>query len=550
MQPILLPDYNPNSQDLGGGDVFDPRIQEGELDVGAMDMSHLFDPRNPEFEEAVRLTPATFAQYRTKGKWKAARHLQYIAAELAAELAQGDARIIVEVPPRHGKSQLISVHTPIWFLDRYPHLQVILTTYAADLSQRFGRVVRDNFLADGAKFLRAKIKPDVQRTDIFQTTEEGGMMSVGIGGPITGFGANLLIVDDYVKNFVEAISETINEATWNWFLSTAYTRLEPGGSVVVLATRWVLNDLIGRLKESTGEEWRVIRLPALAEAGDPLGRQIGEALWAERYPRERLLKIQSMLGSFLFDALYQQNPRNAADVTVDPEQLRLLEFLPDDIAQYRFVRSWDFAASEKTRADYTVGALLGTPGKIISRLNGTLIADMRRGQWTPTKVQENVLKTAEEDGKSVPIIIPQDPGAAGKAAAEHMANVVLKDYRVVIVPAVNTQKLVRANPYLAAVSAGRVAALKSHWSSVHKGELKEFPGGRHDDTVDAVAQGYNHLHQVPVLSPVWGRSKNGVIVPSQAMTAGTMNPSTLQRIGERQRKLVRGATWGRRRDAA
>jgi predicted phage terminase large subunit-like protein len=472
------------------------------------DLLYALDPRSPEFANSVRLTPATLAHFRTKGKWIPADHLLYISSEIAAELSMGDARIIVEVPPRHGKSELISINTPIWFLDKYPFLNIILTTYSADLSVRFGRRVRDSFLEDDGRFLRAKIRPDAQRTDVFLTTEGGGMMSVGIGGAITGFGANLLLVDDYVKNFAEAMSENVNNSTWNWFTTTAYTRLEPGASVIVLATRWAVNDLIGKLQEQTDEPWRVIRMPALSEGPltDLLHRPFEEALWPMRYNSERLKKIRSLLGDYLFDALYQQDPKNPEDMKTDPEQIRIVDDIPEPF-KLRWVRSWDLAATEKKKGDFTAGMLMGSDVRRNSLLATTYLGDLVRGQWGASKVEEMLLQTAEEDGPGVPIVIEQEPGASGKSYAEYLANSVLKNYTVKIQPSGSTNKVVRAQPYIASVSKGRICMLKAPWNGVVKRELKEFgKQGRKDDTVDAASMGYNEIHQTKVLSATWGRS--------------------------------------------
>lgn len=502
----------------------------------ALEISGLLDPRTSAFQEAIRLTPATLAHYRTNGKWIAATHLLYAAAEIAHEVAKGDAHIIFEIPPRHGKSELASVHTPIWFLDRWPHLSVILTTYAADLSEGFGRRVRDAFLEDDGQFLRAQVRSDVSRTDVFQTTEGGGMMSVGIGGPITGRGANLLIIDDYVKNFVEAMSESTNEQIWNWFLSTAYTRLEPGGSVIILATRWPSpnGDLIGRILAKEPGKWRVIRLPALAEAGDPLGRVEGAALWPQRYTKERLLRIRSLLGAWLFDSMYQQDPKDAAGISVDINQLRYVDKVEHPL-DLRWVRSWDIASTDRKRrkkSDFTVGSLLGTEGRPGSPFMVTYIADQVRGQWAPHIVEQTIRDTAEADGFNIPITIEQEPGSSGKAYAEHLATNVLAGFSVTIVPS-SGSKVVKAQPYVAAVNHGRISLVRAEWNKAHKEELKSFPSATHDDTVDSAAQAYNYLFQTAVLTPTWGRN---------------LGAKTLSKIQQpKTSNLVTGAVWGRSR---
>jgi len=495
-----------------------------------LDVEGMLDPRSAEFQEAIRLTPATLAFHRTKGKWAPAEHLLYISSILAAEISRGDARIIVEVPPRHGKSEEISVHTPIWFLEKFPWASVILSTYAESLSTGFGRRVRDAFLINEDGFLRTQVRDDVAQTGLFLTSEGGGMTSVGIGGPITGRGAHLLVVDDYIKNWIEASSDISLNAIWNWFISTAYTRLEPGGSCVILATRWVVNDLIGRLKEQDKERmWTVIRMPALAEEGDVLNRQVGEALWPQRYPRVKLLKIKQVIGDFMWGGLYQQDPKDAKDVKTDVEMLKLW----DDISQpqlWRWVRSWDLAASEKV-GDWSVGSLVGTNGKPGSSLATTCIANQVREQWGPGNLEIGLRKVAEADGVGVPIVLEQEPGSSGKIAARHLADNVLKGFNVTVMPSGGMNKWIRAQPYLAAVSNGRVALLRAAWNEHHKKELKKFPStAMTDDTVDSASQGFNHLHQTKILVPTWGRK------PEESS-------GVIRGLGSRG--ILRGAVFGR-----
>lgn len=506
----------------------------------------MLDPRSAEFQHAVKLTPATLAVFRTQGKWLAVKHLLHVSTILAHEITLGDARIIVEMPPRHGKSEEISVHTPVWFLEHFPWASILLTSYAADLATGFGRRVRDAFLQDAGAFLRTRIRDDVQRTDHFLTTEGGGMGSVGIGGPITGRGAHLLLVDDYIKNWAEASSDLVLQSIWDWFITTAYTRLEPGGSCVILATRWVVPDLIGRLKEQDKEHmWNIIRLPALAEKDDPLGRLEGEALWADRFSAERLLKIKAVLGDFIFEAMYQQNPKTSSETKADITMLRIVDAL-SNIQSYRFCRSWDLAATgaDKTKkakkSDWSVGTLMGRWGRPGGSTSQTAIIEMERFKGKPHEVENKLRETAERDGSDVTIILEQEPGSSGKIAAEHLANNVLKGFKVEITPAAGANKWIKAQPYIAAVSHGRIQLVKATWNDIHKAELKDFPNVRHDDTVDSASQAYNHLHQTRLLVPTWGRDAHAsTLIP-------VTNPAIVNAIAQPKR-ISRGCIWGRNR---
>ena len=499
--------------------------------ISGADLAASLDPRTQEFRQMVRLTPGTFATYRTGGKWVAAPHLLAIAAQLAVELTRSDARIIVEVPPRHGKSELISVHTPIWFLELFPWAQVILTTYAAELSVEFGRRVRDAFLVNEGGHLTTKVRDDAQKMSLFLSEEGGAMRSVGIGGPITGKGAHLLLVDDFLKNWEEATSLTKLDDIRNWFVSTAYTRLEPGGSCVVLATRWVVNDLIGWLKEKdkTGM-WTVIRFPAIAEENDPLGRKVGEALWPDRYPLKTLQSIKSVLGDYIFSALYQQDPKEVSEVQAQVNNITIVHELPKN---YRWCRSWDLASTDpeeikkrrRNKSDYSVGALVGSNSIPGLALANCCIADMKRGQWKPEIVEEKIRETADIDGPNIPIIIEQEPGASGKSWAQHLKNNVLGGYDVEVVPAGTSNKWIRAQPYIAAVSSGRVSWVQADWNAIHRTELQVFPNGKHEDTVDAVALGFSRLHNNPIANQAtWGRTESGILIPQTAISSYRNSP--------------------------
>ena len=229
--------------------------------------------------------------------------------------------VIIEAPPRHGKSEYVSTYLPSWFLGRNPDKRVILATYGAEYSVLYGRRCRDLLSRFGTWYGLPGIREDVSGATNWQLAgAAGGMTSVGIGGPITGRGADLLIIDDPIKNAEEAISETVRDAQWDWFTSTAWTRLEPGGVCFLMMTRWHEDDLIGRVVKladecrGTDKEFRYSRLtlPAFAEpseaAPDPLGRRAGEPLWPERYGSNALEQKRTMLGDYWFNSLYQQRP--------------------------------------------------------------------------------------------------------------------------------------------------------------------------------------------------------------------------------------------------
>lgn len=256
--------------------------------------------------------------------WRPAPHLLAIdrIATDAVRGKLGKVVIAVEAPPRHGKSEFVSTYLPSWYLGRWPTKRVVLASYGDSLARRFGRRCRDLLERFGSWYGLQGIREDVSGASDWDLQGfPGGMQTAGVGGPITGRGADLLIIDDPIKNAEEAISQAVRDRIWDWFISTAWTRIEPGGVCFVMMTRWHEDDLIGRLvklaEEPEGEgvepfEISRLTLPALAEPSekpaDPLGRKQGEALWPERWAAGHLRRQKTVLGDYWFNSLYQQRP--------------------------------------------------------------------------------------------------------------------------------------------------------------------------------------------------------------------------------------------------
>ncbi len=213
------------------------------------------------------------------------------------------------MPPRHGKSYLTSHFFPAWFLGICPQLRVALTSYEADFAASWGRKARSVLEEFGPTLFG--VRPDQKLSSGIRWDLEGhpgGLVTAGVGGPLTGRGADLLIVDDPIKNAEEAFSATLRQKIFDWWLSTAFTRLEPGGRAVVIQTRWHRDDLAGRLLADPEGGWQHLNLPAVAEEHDQLGRSPGEALWPQRWPLEALERIRRSQDVYWWNSLYQQRP--------------------------------------------------------------------------------------------------------------------------------------------------------------------------------------------------------------------------------------------------
>lgn len=296
---------------------------------------------------------------------------------------------------------------------------------------------------------------------------------------------NCLIIDDPIKNAEEAYSDTIRAKLWDWWLSTAYSRIEPGGVAIVLHTRWHEDDLIGRLiqeMDNGGEAWEVINFPAIAEEHDVLGRKPGEALWPARYDEKALERIKNTIGPYWWSSLYQQRPSPLEGGMFKREWFKVIEE-PGKITKR--CRYWDLAATQGG-GDYTVGALIG-----LNDEGDYILLDVVRGQWEPHRRDAIIQATAASDGREVMIRAEQEPGASGVAQIDAMTRR-LTGYRFKG-EKVTGDKVVRADAASSQAGIGRIKLLKGEWNRAFLDEVTMFPSGKHDDQVDAFSGAFNAL---------------------------------------------------------
>lgn len=485
-----------------------------------------------------RLTPATFMHKVSRGGWIPAPWLMYVSTRIASAIARGNGRVIISAPPRHGKSELISVGTSAWVLENFSNRNVILAAYGADLAEGFGRRVRD-LIRDNGDLLKVRLKNDKGAVNSFLTDNGGYMFSVGLGGSITGRGAHVLLIDDFIKEIKEALSPAHREYLWNWFVTTARTRLEPGATIIIIATRWHSDDLIGRLIKAFPGRWENIVFPAICEGAegfvDAIGRKPGEALFPERYSVSDLREMQEELGSTFFQALYQQHPVDEAKKISDGAWLKIVDLCPNLNTPFiRLCRVWDLAATEGG-GDWTTGTL-----GAYDRSNGYFyILNVIRRQLSPKQVEEIVRATAVADGQEVEIGIEQEPGSSGKALVEHYQRTVLKEFKVLPVPVSGAaSKLIRAQPLLAAAEASKVLLVRGDWNEAFIREFDLFPAGPYDDQVDTASACYTRLSGKKLYSASWGRKPKDDVANRKSSKA--IRGAALQ-LGNR-----RSASWGRR----
>lgn len=435
-----------------------------------------------------RNSPGEFAQRRARGTWTRFPHLDLIEKAVLEVIKQGG-RLIVSASVRHGKSELLSRWLAAWYLCRFPDRRIILAAHSADFAAAHGRFVREVVTEHGPAVFGVNVSRSSAAANRWDMAKPnvGGMLTLGVGGSPIGRGADLMIVDDPFKNFEDAMSPKIRQKTHEWWTGTMASRLEPGGAVVVICARWHEDDLSGFLLREDGDHWVELRLPAICDdpESDPLGRQLGDPLWPEKWPLEALEErhrdVSLTLGEHIWLAQYQQTPK-ALDGGMFPEdRWVLIDELPCPVNEIRWVRGWDLAASHGT-GDFTAGVLLGLmpDGRLVIR-------DVVRGQWAADDVREQMKACAATDPEGTVIELPQDPGQAGKDQAQQLVRI-LAGYPVLVRP-VSGSKEIRASGLSAQQRARNVCLLTDPggWEGTFVSELRGFPRGVHDDQVDAAA---------------------------------------------------------------
>jgi predicted phage terminase large subunit-like protein len=415
----------------------------------------------------VDFTGYTFPQY------VAAAHHTRIAAKLEA-VARGEIdRLMINMPPRHGKSELASRRFPAWYLGTNPEKAIIAASYNSDLATDFGRQVRN--IVDSEEYKRlfgTRLAEDSRAANRWNTDDGGAYVAAGVCTAITGRGANILLIDDPLKDRQEADSEIQRQKVWDWYTSTAYTRLAPNGAVIVIQTRWHEDDLSGRLLTETkrgGDQWDVLELPAISDDGQPL--------WSDFYPLDALERIRKVLPVRDWSALYQQRPAPDEGDYFKREWFRYYAERPKHL---RIYGASDYAVTAKG-GDYTVHVVVG-----IDPDDNIYVLDVWRSQsesnvWVETFIDmvqtHKPMKWVEEQGQIIKSL--------GPFIDKRMRERKVYCHREAV--ASIADKPTRARAFQARAAMGKVyLPHQAEWLSDFIGELLTFPAGRNDDQVDAV----------------------------------------------------------------
>ena len=425
-----------------------------------------------------------FARY-TMATFEAAPHLVVLARELEAIERGENQRLLVMMPPRHGKSTLATVRFSSHYILQHPERSIIMASHGERLATIFGRRARNILLMDKIRALYPDVElaSDAKAADLWTTNHGGTFLSAGIQGAITGFGADHFVIDDPIRKWEEAASPHYRESVWQWWQAEAYTRLEPSATVSVVMTPWHHDDFAARLvaqDEYGGDQWRVLRFPAIAEQHDILGRKPGDALWPARYPVEELERIQHNMSPREWNALYQLRPA--------PPEGHIFKWwpryqeLPADITG--ILIGLDTAFTQKERSDYTaVSAWAVTGTGDAQRLH--LVAALRWKLETPEAERHiNVFfQSVRERWPHVPVrLLYRQKVAIDRIVAQHL--------RAKNIPAIGVNLPSMDKEALANIVAVEFEADKAlipanaAWLPPWQQEHIDFPNGANDDWVE------------------------------------------------------------------
>ena len=418
-------------------------------------------------------------------------HLIFIFDQIQDFLKSDKTGLILTVPPRHGKSEGVTVRLPVYVLEEDQKKRVIVAAYSQTLSDKFSRKTR--------RIARARIKLSEERTavDDWETEEGGGYRSAGVGAGVTGMGADLIIIDDPVKNRAEADSPTYRNKVYEWFTDDLSTRLEPGGKMILIMTRWHEDDLAGRILASEEkEDWILVNIPALAEDNDPLGRKPGQALCPERYDEEALARLKRRLKTS-FSALFQQRPQALEGGTFKAAWWKY--YNPAALPHFnRIIHSWDTGFKANQKNDYSVGTIWG------ETQTGFYLLDLFRGQVEYPDLKKMITAMAEKWRPNGVLI---EDKASGQSLIQDLRR--STKLPIIGIPA-NDDKSTRASAISSIVEAGRVYLPEtSPWLADYLIEMGNFPNAPNDDQVDSTSQALNWFNgETETLEEIITRSAN------------------------------------------
>jgi predicted phage terminase large subunit-like protein len=407
-----------------------------------------------------------------------------IMADAFERVANGELkRLIINMPPRHTKSEFASYLLPAWFLGKFPEKKIIQTAHTAELAVGFGRKVRNLVSSeDYKKVFGTQLSSDSKAAGRWNTDKGGDYFAIGVGGAVTGKGADLLIIDDpHSEQEAKQGNPAVYDAVYEWYTSGPRQRLQPGGAIIVVMTRWSKKDLAGQLLKNSSkdgtDDWEIIEFPAILPSGTPL--------WPGFWKKEELESIKAEIPVAKWEAQYQQNPTSEEGAIVKREYWKIWEGESPPPCQY-IIQSWDTAFETSNRADYSACTTWG----VFDR-------EDRHGNMVPNIILLDALKQRMEfpdlKRKAVELYREWSPDttiiekrAAGAPLVYELrkAGVPVSEYT----PYKGQDKISRVNAVVDLFASGMVWRPDRRWAEEVSEEMAEFPYGEHDDLTDSASQ--------------------------------------------------------------
>ena len=457
----------------------------------------------------ARISPAGLALYHSSLhpggiKFQLYPHVAVINRAIVTALSRGatkkERRVIINTPPQVGKSSIVSRYGAPWIIGQNPNKRVLLCTYESAFAAGWGRKARDIFRDVVGPLRGLKIRDDSDSVSDWNLEgKEGGMNTAGVGGPISGKTANVLLIDDYLKNAEEAHSATVKDGHWAWWESTVYPRMPEDGVVVIVATRWAPDDLVGRILEEEGEEWTHVKMPALALVDEDwmdgvFVRRAGDSICPHMYSRQYYEDRRSKVSEYYWNAMYQQEPTPRAGRLFDVDKVIVVPTAPEIDREIRY---WDLAGTKGGKGARTAGVRFGR----VKGGMGWIVLDVICGRWEPTERDQRIVSVAKADGRGIKVVIEQEPGSGGKSQIVGIQRE-LDGYRVEgHLP--KGDKATRAEPMATQVTIGRFYVVTAAWTDEVKKEFREFPGGPTKDIVDSCSGAHAYLALGPGRSSLY-----------------------------------------------
>lgn len=430
--------------------------------------------------------------------YKFGAHLKKLGGLLMQIEMGAKDRIAVSMAPRFGKSQMISIYYPAWYLGKHPDHKMILASHTSDLAVDMARKVRNLMQSDTYKsiFPGVAIAADAKAAGKWNTTQGGEVFAVGVGGALAGRGAHLAIIDDPLsEQDIKSGNTASLDTVYEWFRAGLRTRLMPGGKLAILHTRWHQRDLIGRLTKDAllnpeADQYEIFEFPAILEhpnpAADPENQGydpdapaiLQKSLWPEQWSLESLLRTKASMPAWQWSAQYQQQPTSQESALIKREMIRWWE-KPDPPKVDYIVQSWDTAMTTKDRSDYSVCQTWGV-WTTEDGVDNVILLNRAKGKYEFPELKKMALQQYK-DWEPDSLII--ETKASGQPLVDELrrSGIYVQEFS----PGKGQDKIARVNAISDMFMSGQVWFPETHWATEVVEELVAFPSGEHDDDVDA-----------------------------------------------------------------